>query len=46
MDHVYLLIAVVAILDGLDQLVVQVGQSQAVSLPLPCLYPCMTFTPS
>lgn len=33
MDHVYLLIAVVVILGGLDQLVVLVGQSQAVSLP-------------
>lgn len=40
MDPVYLLIAVVVILVGLDQLVVLVGQSQAVSLPRHWLFPC------
>ena len=39
MDHVYLLIAVVVILGGLGQLVVLVGQSQAVSLPRLWLLP-------
>ena len=40
MDPVYLLIAVVVILAGLDQLVVLVSQSQAISLPRHWLFPC------
>lgn len=40
MDPVYILIAVVVILVGLDQLVVLVGQSQDVILPYPWLFLC------
>jgi len=43
MDHVYLLIAVVVILGGLDRLVVLVGQSQAISLHRHWLF---SFSPS